>query len=89
MSKLYLHGMGHFHPENVITNQFLVDLDIGTSEEWILERVGIIARRTVLPLDYIKNTKNKEPKAAFEASLYSNAKMGAAAARMALDRAGI
>ncbi len=89
MSKLYLHGMGHFHPENVITNQFLVDLDIGTSEEWILERVGIIARRTVLPLDYIKNTKNKEPKAAFEASLYSNAKMGSAAARMALDRAGI
>ena len=35
---LYLHGMGHFHPENVISNKFLEDLDIGTSNEWILER---------------------------------------------------
>lgn len=89
MSKLYLHGMGHFQPENVITNQFLEEMDIGTNEEWILERVGILTRRTVLPLEYIRDTKNSDPKAAFEASLYSNAKMGAAAARKAIDRAGI
>jgi len=89
MSKLYLHGMGHFHPENIITNKFLEEMDIGTSEEWILERVGIKTRHTVLPLEYIKDTKNKDPRAAFEASLYNNAKMGAAAAQMALDRAGI
>ncbi|MCX5843183.1 MAG: ketoacyl-ACP synthase III, partial [Deltaproteobacteria bacterium] len=44
---LYLHGLGHFYPENVITNRFLEELDIGTSEEWILERVGIRTRRTV------------------------------------------
>ncbi len=84
---LYLHGLGHFHPENVITNRFLEDLDIGTSEEWILERVGIRTRRTVLPLDYIAATKNSDPAAAFEASLYGNAQMGAAAARKALERA--
>jgi 3-oxoacyl-[acyl-carrier-protein] synthase-3 len=89
MSTLYLHGMGHFHPENVITNNFLEEIDIGTTEEWILERVGIITRHTVLPLEYIKDTKNKEPKAAFEASLYNNAQLGAAAARIAIDRAGI
>jgi 3-oxoacyl-[acyl-carrier-protein] synthase-3 len=89
MSTLYLHGIGHFHPENIITNQFLQDLDIGTNEEWILERVGILTRHTLLPLEYIKETKNRDPKAAFGASLYSNAQMGAAAARMALDRAGI
>ena len=86
---LYLHGMGHFHPENVITNQFLEDLDIGTNEDWIIERVGIHTRRTVLPLDYIRKTKNRVPKAAFEMSLYSNAQMAAAAARMAIDRAEI
>jgi len=84
---LHLHGLGHFHPENVITNRFLEDLDIGTSEEWILERVGIRTRRTVLPLEYIAATKNSDPRAAFEASMYSNAQMGAAAARMALERA--
>lgn len=86
---LYLHGIGHFYPENVITNQFLEDLDIGTSEEWILERVGIRTRRTVLPLDYIKTTKNLNLKAAFEAALYNNIQTGAAAARMALKRAGL
>ena len=36
---LYLHGLGHFHPETVITNRFLEDLDIGTTREWILERI--------------------------------------------------
>ena len=45
-------GFGHFHPENEITNSFLESLDIGTSEQWIMERVGIRSRRTVLPLDY-------------------------------------
>ncbi|MDD4996692.1 MAG: ketoacyl-ACP synthase III [Syntrophales bacterium] len=84
---LYLHGIGHFHPENVITNRFLEELEIGTDEAWILERVGIRERRTVLPLDYIRETKNQDPRAAHEASLYSNAQMAAKAARMALDRA--
>jgi len=86
---LYMHGIGHFHPENVITNQFLEELDIGTSEEWILERVGIRTRRTVLPLDYIKETKNSDPREALNASLYNNAQTGAKAARMALERAGL
>jgi 3-oxoacyl-[acyl-carrier-protein] synthase III len=86
---LYLHGIGHFHPENVITNRFLEELEIGTDEAWIMERVGIRERRTVLPLDYIRETKNRDPRAAYEASLYRNAETAAAAARMALDRAGI
>ena len=86
---IYLHGVGHFHPENVITNRFLEELDIGTTDEWILERVGIRTRRTVLSLDYIKTTKNRDLRAAPEASVYNHAQMGAAAARMALERAGI
>jgi 3-oxoacyl-[acyl-carrier-protein] synthase-3 len=86
---LYLHGLGHFHPENVITNRFLEELDIGSSEEWILERVGIRNRRTSLPLDYIKKTKNRDPRAVFEASLYTNAQTGALAARLAMDRAAL
>ncbi len=86
---LYLHALGHFHPEIIITNKFLSGLDIGSSEEWIIERVGIHTRHTSLPLDYIKETKNKEPRAALEASIYTNAEIGAAAARMALERAGL
>lgn len=86
---LYLHGMGHFNPEIVISNQFLEDLNIGTSNEWILERVGIANRRTVLPLEYIKRTKNEDFRAAFEARLYTNAQMAAKAAREALKRASL
>ena len=86
---LYLHAMGHFHPENIISNQLLEDLDIGTTDEWIMERVGIRNRRTVLPLDYIRQTKNANPLDAFAVRLYKNAQMGAYAARRALQRAGI
>jgi 3-oxoacyl-[acyl-carrier-protein] synthase III len=86
---LNLLGLGHFHPENEITNQFLEDLDIGTNDEWIMERTGIRSRRTALPLDYIRTTRNSDPRAAIEAAEVSNAEMGARAARMALSRAGI
>jgi len=83
---IYLHGIGHFHPENVITNRFLEELEIGTDEAWIMERVGIRERRTVLSLDYIRRTKNHDTRAAHEASVYRNAETAAAAARMAIGR---
>ncbi len=86
---LYLHGLGHFHPENEITNQFLTDLDIGTNQEWIEERVGIDSRRTVLPLDYIRETSNLDPTQALEAAMYTHAETGRRAAEMALERAGL
>lgn len=86
---LYLHGLGHFHPENEITNQFLTDLDIGTNPEWIDERVGIESRRTVLPLDYIRQTQNRDLMAGMEAAEYTHAQTGGLAARMALERAGL
>ena len=56
---IFIHGIGHFHPENIIDNQFLTDLNIDTSNSWIMERVGIRKRRTVLSLDYIRNTYNQ------------------------------
>lgn len=86
---LYIHGLGHFHPENVIDNAFLESLDIGTNDKWIVDRVGIKTRRTVLPLDYIRTTKNKDLRGAMEARLYSNAECSRRAALMAIERAGI
>jgi len=85
----FLHGLGHFHPENIITNKFLEELDIGTDEQWILERVGIHSRRTVLSLDYIKETQNLDPRGTTEASMYTHATTGKIAAQLALDRAGL
>ncbi len=86
---LNLLGLGHFHPKNEITNQFLEQLDIGTSERWIMERVGIRSRRSVLPLDYIRETRNRDPRVAADAAEYSNAELGRRAAMLALERAGI
>src|SRR5882672_5790727 len=84
---LYLHALGHFHPENVIDNRFLQELDIGTDDEWIVERVGIRERRTVLPLDYIRRTRNADVRAGQEAALYSNVETAKRAATLALERA--
>ena len=89
MRPLFIHGMGHFHPENVLDNQFLEELAIDTSNEWILERVGIRTRRTVLPLDYLRATHNQDIRAGQEAALYSNVETGKRAALMALERAGL
>ena len=86
---LFLHGLGHFHPENEVTNAFLEGLDIGTTEAWIEERVGIRSRRTTLPLDYIRTTRNRDPREAQEATLYTHAEAGRRAAVMAMARAGI
>ncbi len=61
---MYLHSIVAKRPKNIITNKFLEDLDIGTNENWILERTGSSERRTILPLDYIKQTKNLDPREA-------------------------
>jgi len=86
---LYLHGIGHFHPENVIDNEFLESLDIGTDQGWIIERTGIRERRTVLSLEYIRSTRNKDPRDNVEASMYTDVETGVRAARMALRLAGV
>lgn len=86
---VHLHGLGHFHPETEITNAFLEALDIGTTDAWIMDRVGIRSRRTVLPLDYLRATKNADPRASVEAAKYTHAQLGAPAARLAMQRAGV
>jgi 3-oxoacyl-[acyl-carrier-protein] synthase-3 len=86
---LHLHGLGHFHPEIEISNRFLEELDIGTTDEWIVERVGIRSRRTVLPLDYLRATRNRDLRAAVEAAVHSNADLARRAAELALARSGL
>lgn len=86
---LYVHGMGSFHPDNVIDNAFLESLDIGTTADWITTRVGIRERRTSLPLDYIRTTRNQDIRACLEASPLSHLDFVERAARAALEKAGV
>jgi 3-oxoacyl-[acyl-carrier-protein] synthase-3 len=86
---LYIHGAGHFHPNNVISNDFLESLDIGTTDDWIMDRVGIKTRRTVMDLDYIKSTHNHKINKEKQNIEFTSAQMGTKAINMALDRAGL
>ena len=86
---LYLHGIGHFHPETVIDNAFLCSLDIGVDPGWVEERVGILERRTSLSLDYIRQTRNLDTRAAVEGSTISTMEMARRAGELALRRASL
>ena len=86
---MFLHALGHFHPPNILTNAFFEELGLETNDAWILERVGIRTRHTVLPLEYLRETRNRDVRAAQEAALFSNAETGRRAALMALERAGL
>ena len=86
---LYLHGLGHFHPETVLDNHFLASLDIGVDVAWIEDRVGIVERRTTLPLEYLSRTRNQDPRAASEAANTTPVQMSVAATTLALQRAGL
>jgi len=86
---LYLHGIGHFHPENVIDNNFLCSLDIGVDPSWVEERVGILERHTTLSLDYIRDTRNRDTRAAADGSTTSTMQMAQRAVALALGRAAL
>src|SRR5262249_1501921 len=86
---MFLHSLGHFHPETIIDNAFFEELEIGTDNEWIVTRTGIRSRHTVLPLDYIRHTRNADPRCGDEASRYTNADTACRAVQMALHRAGL
>ncbi|MFM1848324.1 MAG: hypothetical protein RL417_1798 [Pseudomonadota bacterium] len=86
---LHILGMGYCHPSTVIDNQFLEDLDIGTNAQWIIEKIGIQTRLSTLPLDYIRETRNQDPREALKVASMTPTDMGKKAAEMALAQAGI
>jgi 3-oxoacyl-[acyl-carrier-protein] synthase-3 len=89
MFMLYLHSAGHAHPNNEITNDFLATLTPDTSTDKLVGRFGIFCRRSVLPLEYIRTTLNQDPRQAQDVATHTPTLLGAAAAAMALERAGI
>jgi len=86
---LHILGMGYSNPTVAIDNKFLESLDVGTNEQWILEKIGILTRLTTLPLDYIRTTRNQDPRMAVKIASMSPTDMGQKAALMALQRAGL
>ena len=86
---LHILGAGSYHPKTELHNTFLEDLGIESSAQWIVDKIGIEVRRTVLPLEYIKSTKNIDYTQALAVATDTPASMATAAARDALKFAGI
>ena len=86
---LHINGMGYAHPEVLLDNKFIEDLNVGTDNQWIMDKIGIEKRLVSLPLDYIKESCNRDPRQAREHALTSPTELAVRAADMALQRAGI
>ena len=86
---LSLVSVGHFQPETRITNKFIEDLGLDTTTDWIMAKIGIESRATTLPLEYIKETFNEDPRLARAVATHTPAELGFEAAKMAIARAGI
>lgn len=82
-------GIGSFNPEIIIDNNFILSLGVDTTEEWIMGKIGIRTRCTTLPLDYIRETRNADPRQAPKVSKYTPTEMAVKAAAQAMQRAGI
>ena len=81
--------MGASHPTNVINNKFLEDLEIGSVADWVVDRIGIEERRSVLNINYIKDTKNQDPREGAKIAEKTPLKMAVEASKIAFERSGI
>lgn len=82
-------GAGSAYPETVVDNQLLEELNPGNAAAWIGEHTGITARRSILPLDYIREAGNGDAWAASKAARENPTDLAVRAARQAIERAGI
>jgi 3-oxoacyl-[acyl-carrier-protein] synthase-3 len=65
MKSTVFSGLGHFLPENVVTNQDLEKI-MDTSDEWIMERTGIQERRWVKEGETVSGLAYEAAKMALE-----------------------
>lgn len=82
---LHIIGMGCAFPEAEISNEFIENLDVGTTAEWISSKIGIEQRRTTLPLEYIQETRNQDPREARRVAERTATDLGIEAAKQALQ----
>jgi 3-oxoacyl-[acyl-carrier-protein] synthase-3 len=86
---MYIYSMGHYFPEHVLDNAFFDQLDIGSAGDWIKDRVGIEARRSVLSKDIVKDLRygrTNRDKLKSDGLIESIARMSEKAWKLATDR---
>lgn len=88
---MFILGAGAATPTTELSDQFLssLGLNLTETEQGIVARAGITTRYTSLPVEYIKETKNRDVLTARSVATVSPTALGVDAARQALARAGI
>ena len=90
---LSLLGLGSALASTELDNEFLhQEVGLGLGPDWVAKRLGINKRYTILSKDYIKETKNADPRAAVALARglgQTPVTLAAQAARQALEQAGI
>ena len=91
-SSIFLTAMGHYVPDNVLDNNFFDSLNIGSDAQWIVDRVGIQERRSVLRPEEIRalrfgETTRDELIAAGRIMTFGQ--MGARSWELAMTRSGL
>ena len=88
---MFIVGAGAAYPNELLSDELLASLGLNPNEaeRRILDRFGVRSRRTSLPLDYIKNTRNVEILEARAVATATPTSLGIEAARQAMERAGI
>jgi 3-oxoacyl-[acyl-carrier-protein] synthase III len=86
-------GLGYALAKTELDNEFLhKEVGLALGPDWVKARLGIYKRYTILSKDYIKDTKNADPKAAIALARSQGqtpVTLGAQAARQALEHAGV
>lgn len=91
-SGLFLTAMGHYVPENVLDNNFFDSLNIGSDAQWIVDRVGVQERRSILRPEEIRalrfgdTTRDDLVQAG---RIMTFGQMGAKAWGLAMERSGL
>lgn len=80
-------GIGAAYPETIIDNSLLAELSDSRWAKDLEGRLGILKRRSSLTIDYIRQTKNLNPRSV--RSEISPSALGLQAAEKAIERAGI
>ena len=82
-------GLGSAYPDTIIDNSLLAELYDPRSVEDLEARLGILSSRSALPLEYIRKTKNANPRSAPQEMAVPPSLLGFRAAEKAIERAGI
>ncbi|NDC37576.1 MAG: hypothetical protein EBZ48_05940 [Proteobacteria bacterium] len=82
-------GVGASVAETILSNQFLAELGEDAADADHIKRLGINSRRSSLPVSYIRDTGNADPRAAKAAAIASPTDLAHRAASQALSQAGI